>query len=267
MNGLKYFVLYSTIFLLYALRYECGGSCHNPIDRELHKGFIGPEIYHMKRTKKGGSRQTGWLYGGRALYERLRRQGWYWALRGNYASGCLTGKTASGGHLNSRVAEAEIEGRGGYSFCCSPWKLSSLTPYAGYGYLYSKNRFLATSPLPCTFHNRLHYGTIGLLSLVCFTDNLEAGFDLQAKFTVEGKSIVTDDPDYDTVTLFMKNKTQYEVNIPVRYRTCWQNCAIVVSLIPFYRFRRYGSQGNYPFNFIDTKFHLYGGKCLIHLCF
>ena len=268
MNRHIFFAFLSTVFLLGILfcHHECYGSFQNLITGP-HRGFIGPEIYHMKRIKKSGSQQTGWLYGGSALYERLKNQGCYWALSGYYTYGCLTGKTAPGDRLKSKLSETEIEGRLGYSFCLNQRKSLSLTPYAGYGSLYSKNQFVAPSPFVYTFHDRFHYGAVGLLSSICLTPSLETGFDFKAKFMVEGKSIVAGDPDNDKVSLLMENETHYEINIPTRYHSCWKNYDIIVSLVPFYRFRHYGGRESYPSHFVDTKFHIYGGKCIVHLCF
>ncbi|MFQ5729470.1 MAG: hypothetical protein ACE5GN_03825 [Waddliaceae bacterium] len=258
------FFLFSLTLLLSST--ESRAQCIWPI-KHPHYLFIGPEIYHLKRMRKGGSKQTGWLYGGKTIYERYKRCGFYWVLEGYYSLGRITGSTASGKRLKSDLTDREIEGRLGYSFCIRKWRNLTLTPYGGYGYFYSKNDFHHPSPLPCEFHNRFNYGSAGLAAAICLTPSLEATANIKAKFMLKGKSRVKDDPDYNNVTLQMNNETQYEVEAPLRYYTCCRGWNIVASIAPFYRFRHYGGHANYPFDFIDTKFHIYGGRVLFHLTF
>jgi len=241
----------------FSLLSNCGG----------HRLLLGPEVYYAKRTKKGGSKQTGWMYGGRLRYERLCPWSFYWAVDGLYAYGCVDGKTGSGSKIKSDLTDAQIEGRLGYTVIFQCLRNLMITLYGGYGYFHGKNCFIDPSPIELRFHNHFQYGAGGILTSVCLSDCLEAGIDFKAKSPFDAKSKVTNDPVYDSVTLNMNNKLQYEVDIPVRYTTCWCDRRIELSFVPFYRFRHYGGMPNFPFDFVDTKFHLYGGRILLDLTF
>ncbi|NGX42953.1 MAG: hypothetical protein K940chlam7_01242 [Chlamydiae bacterium] len=245
---------------------ELNALCPN-YAKSRHSLYIGPEVYYLKRKKEGGSEQSGWLFGGSALYERRRATGFYWALDGYAAHGQIAGKTPSGKRLKSDLTDVQIDGRLGYSFCFHKCNKLTFIPYGGYGYLYSKNDFKKPSPIPCEFHNRIHYALAGFITSIRLTPCFDAEVNFTAKFMVEGKSKVKGDPQYDDVTTAMGNKNQYEVEIPLQYKTCLWGRNIIARFVPFYRFRHYGGSFNYPFDFIDTKFHTYGATLFIRLCF
>lgn len=232
-----------------------------------HNLFLGPEVYHSKRTKEGGSHQTGWLVGGRVLYERRAPCKLYWAFEGAYAYGTITGKTGAGKKLKSHLTDGEIEGHLGYTFCFPKICRVTLTPYGGYGLFTSINDFVSPSPLHCKYFDNFQYALAGIDAYIPLGACLQAGVNFKAKFMTKGRSTVTEDDDYDDITLLMSNKTQYEVELPIRYKTCWKHCKIMMDIAPFARWRHFGGRVNFPFDFIDTKFRIYGARALVEICF
>ena len=72
---------------------------------------VGPEVYHLLRTKEGGSHQEGVLGGVQACVERWRPNGVYWGLEGYCANRVeLHGHTASGREIVSRLTEKRLRG-------------------------------------------------------------------------------------------------------------------------------------------------------------
>jgi hypothetical protein len=232
-----------------------------------HRLFIGPEFYYAQRTREGGSKQTGWLYGGHATFERRKHCGLYYAIDAYYAIGNLKGKTASGSTLKSEICEREIEGRLGYSLTFNKTKKYTLIPYCGYGDFYSSNDFKRPSPIIYEDQIRFQYGVAGFDASFFPSQYLECGINFNAKYMIEGKCKVKDDPDFDDINQIIESKIQYEVDLPFRYYTCWKNRRIVAIIAPFYRFQHYGGRMNWPFDFIDTKFSIYGAKLQVNVIF
>ena len=229
--------------------------------------FIGPEIYYLRRTREGGSWQSGWLFGGRALYERRIPFGFYWAVDGYFAKGDITGKSSSGNKLKSNFTEVEIEGRLGFSLCFRICPKFSFTPYGGYGGFYCKNDFIHPSPLTCTFRDSFKYALGGIITSMRINDCLEASIDFKAKYMLEGQSDISHDPQNGHLSLKMNNEVQYELAIPINYTRCWRGRLLKITVAPFYRFRHFGGMLNFPYDFIDTKFRSYGGRVLIYLSY
>lgn len=229
--------------------------------------YLGPEVYYLKRTKEGGSKQDGWMFGGRVLYERRKSCGFYWAVNGLYAYGNINGKTSSGRILKSTLTEAEIEGRLGYTFCFKFCSSFSFTPYGGYGRYYCKNDFKHPSPLTCTYRDSFDYGIGGFIATKRFNPNFETSLDFSFKQMFTGKSSISHDPEYGHVCLKIRNEIQYEVAVPVIYTTCWKNRVLKLYAAPFYRYRHFGGLLNFPFDFIDTEFRSYGLRFMVYLSY
>lgn len=263
---MKYIATFFLIFLCISKPTRVESYCLQPI-KGPHRVFLGPELYHTKRTKKGGSEQTGWLFGGHGNYERKRHNYLYWSLDGYYAYGELNGETPSGKTLKSDITDRQIEGRLGYAFCLKNWKKFTLIPYGGYGYFDSRNDFKKPSPRQCEYFNHFYYGAAGFEASFYPFPCFEFGINFKASFMNEGKCKLKGDPDSGDVTLLIENKTQYEVDLPLRYYACWCDRNIVAIFSPFYRFRHYGGRVNWPYDFIDTKFQIYGAKILLNIVF
>jgi len=261
-----YFLFYFAVALLFFFQPGTEGSSLWSTSGP-HRLYIGPEFYHAKRTKDSGSKQTGWLWGGRGLYERRRHAGFYWAADAYYACGEISGKTASGSSLLSKLRDSEIEGRLGYAFCVKKDAKLTMIPYGGYGYFYSKNAFKKPSPLPYDLDICFEYGLLGAEASFFPFPCLECGLNFKAKYMLEGKSKVKDDPDFDNFTQEIESQIQYEADLPFRYYSCLCNKQFIAVFAPFYRYRHFGGKVNWPFDFIDTKYSIYGARLLISIFF
>lgn len=226
-----------------------------------HRFYVGPEIYHSRRTRSGGTKQTGVLYGIRGGYDRLSSNAViYVGLDGYWATGGLNGQKSNGDELKSNVKEWEVEGRLGLTFKKHLIHCYAITPFLGSGYMKSINEYVDPTDPEIKFTDRYNYISTGFLFHTSLSECLNVGFSFKKKFMISGKSKVTDDPIYDTVRLLMDSETQYEMEAPITYYTSWCCGHLSGKFVPFYRFRHYGGRENFPFNFIDTKFRIYGGR-------
>jgi len=224
---------------------------------DRHRVYAGPEEYHVKRTKKGGTIQNGYLFGVRAGYDRLKRYGWYIGAEAAYAGGVLKGHTGGDAKLKSRYYEGSVEGRAGYTFQQKEGFQCALTPFIGGGYSVERNNFKDPSPLP--IHFRTHYGFVsaGFLSSVRWNDRWTTGINFKARLPMEPRCAVSHDPDNEPVTQNIRERVQYRVELPI---TCALSCdwEWSVGLVPFYDYKPYGSHPNFPFDFIKTRYSCWG---------
>lgn len=231
-----------------------------------HQLFIGPEIYYVKRTKEGGAQQSGPLYGVRAGYERIKRYKFYWGLDGLYARGTIKGKVADQ-RLKSELIDSNVEVRMGYTFASKCGFRPSLTPFFGVGRFWEKNDYQSPSPQHFHFHNHFLYIPAGFLSHLFITENFSIGLNFKARFILEGKIKVSNDPEFGDSTQNYEEKVQYRVELPLLYETCWCDQQLGIGLTPFYEYRPYGKRVNFPFDFLETKFKLYGATVKLMLLF
>lgn len=227
--------------------------------------YIGPEVYYLKRKKKGGTRQDGYLGGVRAFYERRHNRGLYWAIDALYSYGSIPGKTKSGKPIKSHLTETEIEGRFGYSLCFHRYPNFSFTPYGGYGGYYCKNDFKPPSPLCCVFHDKFDFALGGFVATKRIKQNWEVSLDFQVKYMLNGCSKVTHDPIYSNSSIKIHNEVQYEGTLPIIYTTCWKQRPLKINFGPFFRYRHFGGMITFPHDFIDTRFYSYGAHLLFCL--
>ncbi len=219
--------------------------------------FIGPEIYEVIRTKEGGARQRGTLYGVRMGYDFIRRYTFYWGVDALWAKGELNGHLHDA-HLKSELTDANVESRVGYTLQSKCWRCASLTPYLGIGSFWEKNNYKHPSPMKLHFKNYFSYLPFGFLSQIFITPQFSIGINFKVRFIVEGKQYISHDPKYAKVSLCYEEKLQYRAELPMTYFYCWEMHSLGVSLVPFYEYRRYGHRANYPFDFLETTFNLYG---------
>ncbi len=220
---------------------------------------IGPTVYHLLRERHGGAVQKGLMAGMTGVLERRKANSIYIAAEGYFAKGVLYGHTSSDLELNSRMIEAQVEGRAGYTMCREFCKQLMVTPYLGYGYFECTNRLIAPSPTLITYHDKYEYLAAGLLHRYHFCPELSIGLDFKGRFSFVGRSHVQD-PRFNNPTLTMGDVMQYEILIPVRYDGCYCGWKWNWQLEPFYLFRVYHQKDNFPFDFIKTRFHLWGLK-------
>lgn len=226
--------------------------------------YVGPDWYHVSRTKKGGAKQSGNLFGIRLGYDRFKRYGWYFGEEIRYAKGTLKGHLATGEKLNSQLTDCLVEGRLGYTFQQKRGIQLSFTPFLGIGYFNEQNNFSNSSLIPIHCRTHFTYGALGFFSWAHYC-NFELGLNFTARLPYEPKCRVSNDPNHDSVTQNIKQQVQYRVELPLSYRP--SDCFIgrylrcgegVISLVPYYEYRHYGAHPNYPFNFIKTEFQIWG---------
>lgn len=231
---------------------DCSCCC---LYRPLHHFYVEPEIYHVRRLREGGTKQSGWLFGAKIGYDHLKRYKFYWGGHLLYAAGRLSGHSGNDDKLKSNFTDFEVEGRFGYTFeqknC---WRLS-FTPYIGYGYAVEKNNFIHPSPLHIHFKLYYSYFPIGFYFQMSPTDCFDIGLNFKAKYLFETKNKATNDPNHESSTMLVQNEMHYRVELPLTYH---YNECFFASLIPFYEFRHYGFHSNFPFDFLDTKLRIYG---------
>lgn len=234
-----------------------------------HRAVLGPEVYHMTRIRDGSTRQKGTLYGISLLYERIRHCGIYWGVEGNYARGDLRGHSAGGSSLKSHKRDADIEGMLGLNYQLSFWedRCLSITPIFGAGYFNGKNVFVAPSPLELTYTTKFSYYLYGGIITFHWDENISAGVRFKIKTMIEGKCYVSDDPEVEDFSMVIENERQYDVEIPLQLTHRWQGIHCHWLVAPFYRYRHYGDRENFPYDFYDTKFIMYGAKALLEVRF
>lgn len=237
--------------------------------RGPHRVGVGPEIYFMQRKKDGGSSQRGFMFGARAQYDRIRPNSIYWGAEGQWAVGTLCGHNADHDQLRSRKRDSEIEGRLGYTwrkkFGCNFW----LTPFAGWGYFEGTNKFIHPSPLEYKITNTFSYLLTGFLWRVDIKPFFSLGLNFKAKYSTGAKSHISDDPnpEINNVCLIIEDKFSYNLDVPLYFDFCCGRRKFEITFVPFYHFRHYGAHENHPFDFIDTRFHMYGARLMFNYIF
>lgn len=227
-------------------------------DPDLNQVCLGPEVYSVLRTKEGGAEQKGVLWGGRARYERLKGCKWYLGAEISYARGDLTGRSGSEDRIKSTLSDGSIEGRLGYSFLLNERRCFTFTPFIGIGYFCEKNNFCCPSPIPVHFRNSFSYLPLGFLSYISLSDRLKLGLRFTARYLWDHKMKVTHDPHFGKLSLKYVEKCQYRIEMPLLYEACLCNRVWLMGISPFFEYRRYGHLANFPFDFLETKFRLWG---------
>lgn len=231
-----------------------------------HQLYLGSEIYYGDRVrqcdveegKKKNSTQTGAIYGIKGGYDYIKRYKFYWGAEALYARGTLRGHSAKGNDIKSIFTNTFAEGRFGYTFQQKSGYRVSLTPFIGGGYYEEKNNL--THPSPISIHNKItfYYFTAGFLSQASLTQCLDVGLNFKVRYMWDPKNCVTHDPDpkVNDCTMTINNqKLQYRVDLPFIYH--WKSC-VLLSLGPFYEYRHYGRQVNFPYDFFETTMRSYG---------
>lgn len=224
---------------------------------------LGPEISHIKRTREGGGKQTGTLYGVRFNYDRIKRYKLYFGFEALYDSGTLRGKSGTGQKLKSKFSDEEVEVRAGYTFQAKNCWQPAFTPFVGYGYFWETNKYRHPSPVHLKFQNKYRYVAYGFLSSFVLADVWTLGLNFKAKYLIHPRCRVSDDPDYPSHSMIFGEKLNYRIELPVSYSFCYCDCSFEAGLMPFYELRHYGGRESYPFDFLDTKLRLIGATFLL----
>ena len=225
---------------------------------------IGPEVYHLTRTKEGGSQQKGVLGGVQASLERWRPNGAYWGIQGNCAVGRLHGHTARGTEIVSRLTEKQVEGRLGYNVAADSTRFQ-LIPFVLAGKYECENKFISPSPVISTFHDRFDFIGWGFYMVCNLTGSFHYGLTFKSRYMVNGQDEVSGNPDDEDSRSHIKSEWQYDVEIPLQYGSSSEGWAVQV--VPFYCIRHFGGMEGFPFDFIDTKFRIYGTKFMLFKSF
>lgn len=220
-----------------------------------HHLFIGPEIYHVHRTREGGTSQKGTIYGVRAGYEHIKRYQFYWGGDVLYGQGIIRGHSGNGFKLKSRFTDLMAEARVGYTFQQKCDYQFAFTPYVGLGYAIERNNFLHPSPLLVHFHINYWYIPLGFLSQMTVTPNWYVGLNFKVRYVLTAKHHVTHDPDFGSSKGMVKERFQYRVELPITY-SCQSRFDL--SAVPFYEWRAFGAHAGFPFDFLETKLRIYG---------
>lgn len=228
---------------------------------------IGPEFYKLERERAGGAFQDGHMIGLDITFERLKPYCFYLGGEYLYAKGDLKGETPKGNTLTSDVTDELYELRFGFTFCSASPRFSFFTPFTGWGHFKEINSFCPPSPLTYTFTDTFDYVTVGFLSGTHFNPLLSIGLNFKLRFMLEGRSRVSDDPLYNTVTLMMQDEIQVRVETPVELVICPSFFKSTLLVSPFYEFRHFGGREGYPFDFKETTFNLYGTRLALSLHF
>jgi hypothetical protein len=221
------------------------------------QAYVGPEIYYIQRSKEGGAKQSGTIYGFRLGYDYIRRYKFYGGVDFLWARGTLEGKT-QGDRIKSTFTDANIEARVGYTFQSKCWRCASFTPFVGFGYFWEDNFFKHPSPLPIHFKNRFSYVPFGFLSQIFITPNWSIGANFKVRYLIKSEVHASNDPEHEDITQNYDERLQYRAELPITYFVCWKRHSLAVSLVPFYEYRPYGHRPNFPFDFLETKLKLYG---------
>jgi len=232
-------------------------------DTPRHFLYLGPEVTHLKRTREGGISQSGETLGVRGGYEYLKRYKFYWGVEGNYYSGTLKGHAGKDDKIKSHFSDWSLEGRFGYTFAqkCG-WRIS-LTPYFGYGAGVERNNFINPSPLHIHTHLDYHYIPVGLIAYARLNGYWDVGLNFKAKFLFESRNEVSNDPEFDKTKMLVKESIHYRLEIPIIYKAYPQ---WYVGLVPFYEYRHFDRQPNFPFDFLETKLYMYGASIQLIYC-
>ena len=221
--------------------------------------YAGPEIYYVDRVKEGGAKQGGTLYGIRLGFEHIRRYKFYWGLDVLWAKGTLYGHTKDS-RIKSTLTDTNLEARVGYTFQSKNWRCASFTPFVGWGYFWENNFFEHPSPLAIHFKNRFSYVPFGFLSQISITRQFSVGANFKIRFLVDSSVKASHDPDHEDSIQYYEECLQYRFELPLTYFTCWKNQSLALSFVPFYEYRPYGYRANYPFDFLETNFNIYGAN-------
>lgn len=232
-----------------------------------HEFSIGPDVYHLKREREGGTHQDGWLGGVRFDYERLKDNGIYVAADVRFAAGSLNGESSRGATLESTVKEFEVEGDLGWTLGFCLGKPMMVTPYIGYGYFWSSNDFHSPSPFTAQFRDTYGYAAVGLVAAVEIYPCLTLGANFKARWMSDAKQKISGGPTGGDVVFKIGERWLYGIDLPISYHfeacgRCW-----LASVVPYWQQRDYGGTESVAGDFIETHYVLYGARLMLGISF
>jgi len=225
-----------------------------------HIFSAGAEACHMTRLRAGGAHQSGYLNGVRMSYDHLADSWLYFG--GDYFTGQahMEGKSASQTPIVSVLKDVIAEGRVGYIKHTKTPPKAFFALFSGYGLFHEVNAFCDPSPLTVTFTDTFSYLPVGLLSGMELFSMFTIGLNIKAMFMINGMSDVTDDPIGGGGTLLMNNEWNSRFELPITFSPPQTFLHLFFGFVPFAEFRHFGGREGFPFDFLDTKFQLIGGR-------
>lgn len=221
---------------------------------------VGPEVFYIRRQRAGGTKQVARMDGILIDYDRLKRYSWYVGGTFSYAQGRLKGHSGNQSEILSTLTDKIWEGRFGYNFQRKGPKGYFVAPYGGYGYFDEVNDFHPPTPIPFKYKNSFNFVSAGFLSGVNLSTVFTMWINFKMKFMLNGKTKVTDDPTMGDSTLSMNNEVLARIDVPLIFSPSCVQLGLEFVVDPFYEFRHFGGREGFPFDYIDTKYNLYGAN-------
>lgn len=227
---------------------------------------IGPEIFFYHRGRASGTFQQGRMDGIRVRAERFCPCGLYVGADYFRAYGEIYGENSRKLTIFSKIHDEIYEGRVG--FCFQPlhpgiW----FVPFVGMGHFAEINDAFPPTPLCLCTIDQFSYFLAGFHSWIYSAHCFSIGFRFESMWMQNAKSKITEDPWYEDVTLSIQNVPYVRLELPLRYQPAKCHSYFTWQLTPFYEYRHFGEKEGYPFDYIDTKFHLIGGNVSIIFIF
>lgn len=219
-------------------------------------------LEHMKRAREGGSEQDGALVGSYWSLMRNPKKGVYFSFLYRNEEGDLLGSTGLGDELASHKRDQALEATFGYSFPLK--KCFSCTPFLGKGRLVAKNFFKAPSPIEACYDVRYNYFAYGMRFDWQMKSNFFSSLVIKGIFS-DGAICKVRDFEEGDVSLIVEDNPSYDIELPLQYSLKKFQGHLRVGVTPFYRYRHWGEHKNYPYDFFDTKFYIFGS--MVNLSF
>ncbi len=232
-------------------------ECVTPLKRTPHIVAIDPAVSYLRRTKEGGTTQTGLLYGIRGSYDYIKRYKPFFEVQASIELGSLKGHTKTNA-LHSKWQDEMAEANLGYTLQYKMSPYYSFTPFIGGGYMREANRFTGKEAIQLKFITAFPYLSCGFLSSVCFENGLRIGLNFRVKTPWDINCKVENDPEYKHISLIVNEKQHYRAEMPISYHKTLLCGTIEMGIAPYYELRQYGRRENYPFDFLKTKIELIG---------
>lgn len=213
---------------------------------------VGPLWSYLWREKETGSEQKGSLYGLQGSYNRIKRYGWYLGADGSYCAGILRGSVHHQTPIRSRYSTLTAEGRLGYTFMQKEGYNIGFTPFLGGGYIEERNNFTHPIDLPIHLKTSFPFAAGGFLLFGRPFSSVTAALSFKVRLPYEPTCKVTNDPDNEPMTQRIAERLHYRVDLPISWTMGTSGC-FALTLDPLLEIRTFGTQTNYPFDFIKTK--------------
>jgi len=178
----------------------------------------------------------------------------------SWARGELSGVNSANAVTFSIASDKECELDVGYT-------LSRFTPFIGYGRFVSSTEFVEPSPILCSFRHTGSFAVCGINLLSQLTECLHYEVRAKARYMYDGKQTIVREQGVDSITLAMRNKMHYEIELPITYSFSLSQTVCATTISPFYRYIHFGGRENFPFNFQETKYRIMGGRVLVSATF